>query len=212
MTGAGPGVGLTLFVVAVLAALVTLAWRRAVRIDRLHLDVLAARTTLAALLERRAHAVRALALSGTLDPAGAVVLADAAAASLDAADAPLVTDGLDAPTRTGLAEATADRVEVERHLGNALGQLLDAPTRTRLAGDPRSREALARLDAAAYRLAVVASVHETRVDQVRRARAPWLVRALHLAGHAPIPAHVPADLELDAAGTGSGTAPGGGTA
>lgn len=87
--------GIALVVVLVLTLALTALWRRAVRIDRAHLAVLAARRTLEAQLDRRAAATRSLVATGVLDPSAAVLLADVAHRAADGAVEPVVDDGLD---------------------------------------------------------------------------------------------------------------------
>lgn len=208
----GGDVLVVLAVVAALALAITGLWRRAVRIDRSHLAVLAARRTLEAQLDRRAAATAALVATGALDPSAAVLLADVARRSQDAADQAVVADGLDGPAAggapggpAGLPGGPADlpdgagsaepRALVESEFSRALRTVLDDEVRADLAADPRSRQALADLDAAWYRLEVARRFHDTRVVQARQARAGWLPRAFRLAGRAPLPRT--ADMDTD---------------
>lgn len=214
----GGDVLVVLAVVAALALAITGLWRRAVRIDRSHLAVLAARRTMEAQLDRRAAATAALVATGALDPSAAVLLADVARRSQDAADQAVVADGLDGPAAggapggpAGLPGGAADvpggpddpagperaepRALVESEFSRALRTVLDDEVRADLAADPRSRHALADLDAAWYRLEVARRFHDTRVVQARQARAGWLPRAFRLAGRAPLPRT--ADMDTD---------------
>ncbi len=69
-------------------------YARAVRVDRLHRQVLGARATLEAQLVHRAEAAAELATVPALDPASGLLLSRAAREALDA-EGPLVDDGLD---------------------------------------------------------------------------------------------------------------------
>lgn len=176
--------GIALVVVLVLTLALTALWRRAVRIDRAHLAVLAARRTLEAQLDRRAAATRSLVATGVLDPSAAVLLADVAHR---AADGPR-PGGDDAPTG-------ASRTLTESELSRTLRAVLDTEVRDDLAADPRSRAALGELDSAWYRVEVARRFHDTRVVQARQARAGWAARTFHLAGRAPVPRT--ADMDTD---------------
>ena len=80
--------------VTLLVVIGWLLYARAVRVDRLHRQVLGARATLEAQLVHRAQAALELATSGLLDPASGLLLAQAARESLDC-ESPLVDDGLE---------------------------------------------------------------------------------------------------------------------
>ena len=87
-------------VVLVVGLAVTAGWAlyaRAVRVDRLHRQVLGARATLEAQLVHRAEAAAELATVPALDPASGLLLSRAAREALDA-EGPLVDDGLDTST------------------------------------------------------------------------------------------------------------------
>lgn len=185
---------IALVAVLVLALVVTALWWRAVRIDRSHLAVLAARRTLEAQLDRRAAAAAALVATGALDPSAALLLADAARRSRDAADEHVVRDGLDSPVHTA-ESPEVPRALVESEVSRTLRAVLDAEVRADLADDPRSRGALADLDAAWYRVEVARRFHDTRVVQARQARAGWVPRVFRLAGRAPMPRT--ADMDTD---------------
>ena len=84
-------------VVLVVGLAVTAGWAlyaRAVRVDRLHRQVLGARATLEAQLVHRAEAAAELATVPALDPASGLLLSRAAREALDA-EGPLVDVGLD---------------------------------------------------------------------------------------------------------------------
>lgn len=188
--------GIALVVVLVLTLALTALWRRAVRIDRAHLAVLAARRTLEAQLDRRAAATRSLVATGVLDPSAAVLLADVAHRAADGAVEPVVDDGLDGPRPGGDDAPTgASRTLTESELSRTLRAVLDTEVRDDLAADPRSRAALGELDSAWYRVEVARRFHDTRVVQARQARAGWAARTFHLAGRAPVPRT--ADMDTD---------------
>lgn len=188
----GPPTWLGPAVVVLAAALVFLAiawsaYAKALRVDRLHRQVLGSRATLEAQLVHRAQAAVDVAATGLLDPASALLLSRAAHDALDA-EGPLVDDGLDvdAPARpTGAA--TRSRARIESDLSRVIRTVVDQPTRAELGADPRGQEALSRLDKAAYRMVLARRFHNTHVAEAQRLRAALDVRVLHLAGHAPLP-------------------------
>ncbi|WP_240038336.1 hypothetical protein [Actinomyces procaprae] len=181
-------------VVVLLVALVVVAvawslYAKALRVDRLHRQVLGSRATLEAQLVHRAQAAADLAGTGLLDPASALILSRAAYDALDA-EGPLVEDGLDTetPRRDAPAgEQTRSRARIESDLSRVIRTVVDPQVRAALDGDPRGHESLARLDRASYRLVLARRFHNTHVAEARRLRGALDVRALHLAGHAPLP-------------------------
>ncbi|MDO5064049.1 MAG: hypothetical protein Q4E00_03525 [Actinomyces bowdenii] len=183
--------------VVLLIALLVCGWAlyaRAVRVDRLHRQVLGARATLEAQLLHRAQAAAELADCGALDPASALLLSRAAHDALEA-EGPIVSDGLDpAPRLDAPRPGMRERSVVESDLSRVLRTVLDEPTRAALAG-PGAASALARLDRASYRLVLARRFHNTHVSQARALRAKATVRLFHLAGHAPMPATFEADDE-----------------
>lgn len=179
-------------VLAVLLALLALGWSlyaRALRVDRLHRQVLGSRATLEAQLVHRAQAASDLAAVGALDPASALLLSRAAHDALDA-EGPLVDDGLDPssqrPSDNGAASLT-DRARVESDLTRVIRTILSPDAREGLSREPVAQDCLARLDRAAYRLVLARSFHNTHVAEARRLRAGAVVRLARLAGHAPMP-------------------------
>lgn len=216
-------------VVAVLiTAVLACGWAlyaRAVRVDRLHRQVLGARATLEAQLLHRAQAAADLASCGALDPASGLLLARAAHDALEA-EGPIVHDGLDPVPRLDAPPPGPQRGEgfqAAGGRGSGRGRTTGAPeARGQGAGpersvvesdlsrvlrtvldeptraeltDPRAAAALARLDKACSRLVLARRFHNTHVSQARSLRSQPVVRILHLAGHAPMPLTFDADDE-----------------
>ncbi|MFE5308063.1 hypothetical protein [Isoptericola sp. NPDC056578] len=183
---------LALVVLVVAAVAVWLAWISASRLDRQHRKVVASRIALQAQLARRAGAAVDLASSGLLDPAGAVLVADAAFAALeDAGPAPtpgaeLALDGL------GLDRERAES-ELSATLRSALG---DDEALAELRGAPGGDELVGQLAAAWYRAQLARRFHNEAVAQARRVRRTWYVRLLRLSGHAALPRTVELDDQM----------------
>ncbi|MDO4900432.1 hypothetical protein [Actinomyces sp.] len=181
-------------VIVLAAALVVLAvawslYAKALRVDRLHRQVLGSRATLEAQLVHRAQAAADLAASGLLDPASALLLSRAAHDALDA-DGQLVDDGLDvdASGRRGAdSGGPRSRARIESDLSRVIRTVVGLQARAALGAEPLGRELLARLDKAAYRLVLARRFHNTHVAEAQRQRRTLDVRVLHLAGHAPLP-------------------------
>lgn len=192
---------LTVAVVVLMAALWRL-WATATRLDRLHRQVLASRTTLENQLLQRAAAASALATSGALDPASAVILLDAANRAMRAAPDRVVMDGLeggyaravDVAVGQRAPEEIIDRAQAESELSRILRTVLgDGVDRARLGADPRAQDPLAKLDHAWYRVQLARRFHNAHVAEARRLRAGPLPRLLPLAGRAPLPEPVELD-------------------
>ena len=196
-------------VVLVVGLAVTAGWAlyaRAVRVDRLHRQVLGARATLEAQLVHRAEAAAELATVPALDPASGLLLSRAAREALDA-EGPLVDDGLDTstplegtpsshPASSGAAlpaPTTRSRALIESDLSRVLRTVVSEPARHELSVDPLSVPALSRLDRACSRLVLARRFHNTHVSEAQALRARLLVRMCHLAGHAPMPQTFDAD-------------------
>ena len=196
-------------VVLLVGLAVTAGWAlyaRAVRVDRLHRQVLGARATLEAQLVHRAEAAAELATVPALDPASGLLLSRAAREALDA-EGPLVDDGLDTstplegtpsshPASSGAAlptPITRSRALIESDLSRVLRTVVSEPARRELSADPLSLPALNRLDRACYRLVLARRFHNTHVSEAQALRARPLVRMCHLAGHAPMPQTFDAD-------------------
>ncbi|MFC3995744.1 hypothetical protein ACFOVU_07450 [Nocardiopsis sediminis] len=143
---------------------------RASRLDRLHVRVETATAALDAALARRAAAVLELAAAPGLEPASAVLLADAAVRPRLAGD----------PGERELAESTVSR---------ALRAVMEQPgfgAGLAAGGDPGG-ELPAAAEAAAKRVYLARRFYNDAVAATRAARADRLVRALRLAGSAPLP-------------------------
>ena len=181
-------------------------YARAVRVDRLHRQVLGARATLEAQLVHRAEAAAELATVPALDPASGLLLSRAAREALDA-EGPVVDDGLDTstplegtpsshPASSGAAlpaPTARSRALIESDLSRVLRTVVSEPARRELSADPLSLPALNRLDRACSRLVLARRFHNTHVSEAQALRARPLVRMCHLAGHAPMPQTFDAD-------------------
>lgn len=209
--------GVLATLVVVLAA-AWLAYARAVRVDRLHRQVLGARATLEAQLTLRAQAAAELAGCGALDAASALLLAQAAHDALEA-EGPLVDDGLDPRSRAGDGHASQDlagdghstagqvtavdttaqvtaRAVAESDLSRVIRAVLPQDVRTELVEDPISQAAVERMERTAYRVQLARAFHNTHVAEARRLRMLASVRLLHLAGRAPMPQTVDIDDDI----------------
>ena len=191
--------GPVIIAIAVLFALCLAGWAAsalAVRVDRLHRQVLGSRATLETQLVHRAQAAVELAASSRLDPASALLVSRAAHEALEA-EGPLVDDRLDsASLREDPGNTDRSRAAIESDLTRVLRTVLTARTRAELSADPLSGAALARLDKTAHRMVLARRFHNTHVAETRRLRATWPVRILHLAGRAPQPATFDMDDDI----------------
>lgn len=147
-----------------------LSWR-ASRLDRLHTRLETAQAALDAALARRGAVVGELAASGVLGPAASVLLADAAA-------------------RARRAGERADREVAESNLSRVLRAVL---TETGAVAD--GGDLLAETYAAARHVHIARRFHNDTVTAIHTARSSRLVGALHLAGHARLPAYFEMDDE-----------------
>ena len=209
-TGSGVMTAPIWSIVVLLVGLAVIAgwalYARAVRVDRLHRQVLGARATLEAQLVHRAEAAAELATVPALDPASGLLLSRAAREALDA-EGPLVDDGLDTstplegipsshPASSGAAlpaPTARSRALIESDLSRVLRTVVSEPARRELSADPLSLPALNRLDRACSRLVLARRFHNTHVSEAQALRARLLVRMCHLAGHAPMPQTFDAD-------------------
>ncbi|MFD6134010.1 hypothetical protein [Isoptericola sp. NPDC060257] len=184
---------LALLVLVVAAVAVWLAWISASRLDRLHRKVVASRIALQAQLARRAGAAVDLASSGLLDPAGAVLVADAAFAALEDDTGPAPTAGAE----LALEGMGPDRERAESELSATLRSALgDDEALAELRRAPGGDELVGQLSAAWYRAQLARRFHNEAVAQARRARRTWYVRLLRLSGHAALPRMVELDDQM----------------
>ena len=181
---------IALVALGALAVGLLLAWRGASRLDRLHRKVAASRIALDAQLVRRASAAVELAASGALDPASAILVADAAYAASDAGP---VTSPAAALKMDGLG---ATRERAESGLTATLREALGAPEAIRVLRAGPSGEVVAGLAAAWYRATLARRFHNEAVAQARRVRRLRHVRLFYLAGRAPMPRTVELDDAL----------------
>ena len=195
-------------VVLLVGLAVVIGWAlyvRAVRVDRLHRQVLGSRATLEAQLVHRAEAAADLATTRALDPASSLLLSQAAREALDA-EGPIVDDGLDTSPRLdvehgpsdgvaseGSVPTTRSRALIESDLSRVLRTVISEPARRDLTEDPLSVPALSRLDRACSRLVLARRFHNTHVSEAQALRGQLLVRVFHLAGRAPMPQTFDAD-------------------
>ncbi|WP_404348277.1 hypothetical protein LG324_12395 [Phycicoccus jejuensis] len=185
----------TTFVVIVLIVAAWYLSYAAARLDRLHAKAEGAMSALDAQLVRRAEATLELANSGALDPATALLLADAATESVErTTEHPLAEDLLDGQHFGG-------REEVESALSEVLSVTLtdDVVTRLRADGAELVEESLDRIASSALRVRMARRFHNDAVREVRRVRGKWVVRVFRLAGHAALPERVEFDDDLPSA-------------
>ncbi len=158
-----------LAVVLVLVGVTVLLSSVAGRLDRLHIRLATAQASLDRQLVDRAAATAAVAHSGVLDPAAAVVLLAAAEQARSA---------------TG-----GEREAAESALSMDLRAVLDDPlaVETWLA-DPGAGPLLVELAASCDRVRLARRFHDDLVARTLAVRDRWLVRTARLAGHAPRPA------------------------
>jgi hypothetical protein len=156
----------------VAAALLLLAWYvtfSATRLDRLHARLEGARSALDAQLVRRASVSLQIAVSGRLDPASGLLLADAGHEAREAGE--------------------ADREQAESDLTRALHAAFSEPgSLDAFEGDAAGRELLHELGAACLRVQLSRRFLNDVVRGARVVRRKLAVRFLRLAGHAEWPA------------------------
>ncbi len=184
-------VALVLAAVVVLGGLAWWLTARASRLDRLHVRVETTRAALDAALLRRAAAAEALAASGALDPASALLLASASAEATAPLDAPM---------------ERVEREVAESDLSRALRAVL-SPGAVQELHDRRDEvveELLADLSTACDRVVLARRFANDSVVAARRVRRGAVVRVAHLAGHAPLPRTFDVDDEPPALGPRAG--------
>ena len=138
------------------------------RLDRLHLRVEAAQEALNVQLLRRVSLVRELAESGSLDPASSLLL-------------------LDACQTTQRAEGD-ERPHAESVLSKSLRTVINEPEVIDAVCEINGGEdLLVQIAHSSERVVLARRFCNEAVRQTRDMRARGIVRALRLAGHAPLP-------------------------
>ena len=159
------------WILAALALATFAAWYlsfSAARLDRLHARMEGAHSALDAQLVRRASVSLQLATSGLVDPATALLLADAAHEARE-------VDEL-------------EREVAESDLTRALLAAFAEPdVLATLSADPFGRELAQELASACLRVQLARRFLNDAVGGARVVRRKWVVRSLRLAGHAPWP-------------------------
>jgi hypothetical protein len=171
-----------------------LSWT-AGRLDRLHARVDAARGVLDAQLHRRSGAALDVASGGLLDPASAMLVADAAsrARTVDPHRTENPATGLSGfreEPGTGLG---GEREQAESDLTQALVETLDDPGYIAELRAEGAGEALDDLASACRQVGHARRFHNDTVRAARRLRRKPVVRWLRLAGRAPWPETVEFD-------------------
>ncbi len=165
------------WVFAALFVLVMAAWYltyTAARLDRLHVRLSGTIAALDAQLVRRAEASVEIANSGFVDGATALILAGAAAQSLETPD-----------------EDGEIREAIESELTEALTVALTPELVEHLReSGPLGHDYLDRLSSACTRVQLARRFHNDAVTDARRVRRQLVVRVFHLAGHTPMPVTV----------------------
>jgi hypothetical protein len=186
---------ITLLALVVVGLALWSGWLGASRLDRLHRKVVASRHALLAQLDRRARAAVDLAASGLLDPASAVLVADAAFAVVDEGERPAEPSTAESFSLSGL---TPTRERAESALSVTLRSVLDDESLEAVRSSDPGGLLVGDLASAAYRAQLARRFHNEAVAQAQRARRPRVVRLLRLAGRAPLPRTVELDDQLPA--------------
>jgi hypothetical protein len=180
------------FVVILVVAVAWYLSYSAARLDRLHAKVEGAMSALDAQLVRRAEATLELANGDVLDPASALLLADAATESIErTTEHPVDEDLLDGQHFGGREDVESDLTAV---LVAALTD--EVVTALRVRDDAFALEALDRIAASGLRVRMARRFHNDAVREVRRVRGKRAVRWFRLAGHAALPDRVEFDDEV----------------
>jgi len=170
-------------IIIIVVLLAWFLWRTATRIDKLHRKVVASRISLDQQLQRRAGASIDMAVSGLLDPASAMMIANEAYNIID--DLGPISEPEDAMNLNGLG---ATRELEESELSACLRQIFpDNEAIAAIRSDPIGDELVYRITAAWYRAGLVRRFHNQAVADARAARRHWWVRWFHLAGYAKVP-------------------------
>ncbi len=157
------------------------------RLDALHKRIDTAELSLDAHLLRRSSVALELATSGLLDPAGAIVVAEAAHAARTAADG----DSRD-------AEQRRIRAEAESALSQALEATLDEEEIEELRATPGGVELIDELAASARRVQLSRRFLNDAVRACTQLRNQRMVRTFRLAGTSPWPQVVELDDSVPA--------------
>jgi hypothetical protein len=179
----------------VIILVIGIAWYlsySAARLDRLHAKAEGSMSALDAALVRRAEAALELANNGALDPASALLVADAATESIErTTEQPVTGDLLDGQHFGG-------REQVETDLTEALRAALtpEVVASLRAGDDALVAEALDRIAASGLRVRLARRFQNDATREVRRVRAKRSVRFFRLAGYATLPEAVGFDDEL----------------
>lgn len=157
------------------------------RLDALHKRIDTAELALDAHLLRRSSVALELATSGLLDPAGAIVVAEAAHAARTAADG----DNHD-------PEHMHRRAEAESALSQALEATLDDEEIEEVRQSPGGAELIEELAASARRVQLSRRFLNDAVRACSQLRSQRMVRTFRLAGHTPWPQSVDLDDSVPA--------------
>lgn len=157
------------------------------RLDALHKRIDTAELALDAHLLRRSSVALELATSGLLDPAGAIVVAEAAHAARTAADG----DDHD-------PEHIRRRAEAESALSQALEATLDDEEIEEVRQAPGGAELIEELAASARRVQLSRRFLNDAVRACSQLRSQRMVRTFRLAGHTPWPHSVELDDSVPA--------------
>ena len=157
------------------------------RLDALHKRIDTAELALDAHLLRRSSVALELATSGLLDPAGAIVVAEAAHAARTAADG----DNHD-------PEHMHRRSEAESALSQALEATLDDEEIAEVSQAPGGTQLIEELAASARRVQLSRRFLNDAVRACSQLRSQRMVRTFRLAGHTPGPQAVELDDSVPA--------------
>lgn len=175
---------IVLAVLVLFATGASLSWL-ATRLDQLHARVDATLATLQAQLAARAASALDLAAGGLLDPATALLLADAATRARTALRAPGPGDPVPVwPNRPARPIGPGAQTALTRALHIAFDEAADV---AELAGRREAPEALDDLLDACRRVELSRRFHNDAVGLARARRRSPLVRVFRLAGHARVP-------------------------
>lgn len=158
------------------------------RLDALHKRIDTGELALDAHLLRRSSVALELATSGLLDPAGAIVVAEAAHAARTAADGDNRDD-----------EHRKQRELAETALTTALEATLDGEEVDEVRQAPGGAELIEELAASAQRVQLSRRFLNDAVRACTQLRSQRMVRTFRLAGHSPWPKAVELDDSVPAA-------------